>query len=63
VSFGAAAALEFAPDGTVTYQNGGSYVAVPDPAGTAITLTKTGSTTVARITVNRLGKIQLVQLQ
>ena len=62
VSFGAANALEFAPDGTVMYLNSGSFVAVPDPAGTAITLTKARSTQVAKITVNRLGKIQLVQL-
>lgn len=62
VSFGAAAALEFAPDGTVKYQSGTTFVDVPDPDGTAITLTKTGSTDVARVTVNRLGKVQLVEL-
>jgi len=62
VSFGAAAALEFAPDGTVKYLNAGSYIDVPDPDGTAITLTKTGSIDVAKITVNHLGKIQLVSL-
>ena len=62
VSFGAAAALEFAPDGTVRYLNGGAYVAVPDPTGTAITLTKTNTVDVAKITVNRLGKIELVPL-
>jgi len=62
VSFGAAAALEFAPDGTVRYQSGTSYIDVPDPNGTAVTLTKTAMTSVAKITVNRLGKIQLVPL-
>lgn len=62
VSFGAASALEFAPDGTVKYQSGASYIDVPDPDGTAVTLTKTNSTDVAKITVNRLGKIQLVEL-
>jgi Tfp pilus assembly protein FimT len=62
VSFGAAAALEFAPDGTVKYQSSGSYIDVPDPDGTAVTLTKTAMSDVAKITVNRLGKIQLVQL-
>jgi prepilin-type N-terminal cleavage/methylation domain-containing protein len=61
VSFGAAAALEFGPDGTVKYFSGGAYVNVPDPDGTAVTLTK--GTDVAKITVNRLGKIQLVQTQ
>ena len=62
VSFGAAAALEFAPDGTVQYQSGGGFIPVPDPDGTAITLTKVAMSDVAKITVNRLGKIQLVQL-
>ena len=59
VAFGSAANLDFAPDGTVLYYSGGAYIPVPDPNGTAITLTKSSS--VARITVNRLGKIQLVQ--
>lgn len=62
VSFGATSGLEFAPDGTVMYQNAGVWIDVPDPDGTAITLTKTGQTDVARITVNHLGKIQAVQL-
>jgi len=62
VSFGSAAALEFAPDGTVKYLSGGNYVAVPDPTGTAITLTKVGMPDVVRITVNRLGKVQVVAL-
>ena len=62
VSFGAAASLEFAPDGTVKYQSGVSYIDVPDPNGTAVTLTKAGMTDVARITVNRLGKIQEIAL-
>ena len=59
VAFGSAATLDFAPDGTVLYDSSGAYVPVPDPDGTAITLTKDSS--VARITVNRLGKIQLVE--
>jgi type II secretory pathway pseudopilin PulG len=62
VSFGAASALEFAPDGTVKYLSSGVYIDVPDPDGTAVTLTKANSTDVARIVVNRLGKIQLVEL-
>jgi hypothetical protein len=62
VSFGAATSLEFSPQGTVKYQDGVSYLDVPDPAGTAVTLTKTRSSDVAKITVNRLGKIQLVEL-
>ena len=62
VSFGSAASLEFAPDGTVKYLTAGNYVAVPDPNGTAITLTKVGMTDVAKITVNRLGKVQVVAL-
>jgi Tfp pilus assembly protein PilE len=61
VTFGAAASLEFAPDGTVWYQSGGAYIPVPDPDGTAITLVK--ATDVVKITVNRFGKIQLVQAQ
>ena len=62
VSFGAASGLQFAPDGTVMYQNAGVWIDVPDPDGTTVTLTKTGTTDVARITVNHLGKIQAVQL-
>ena len=63
VSFGAAAALEFAPDGTVRYLDKGEYVPLPDPTGTSITLTKTRTTDVASITLNRLGKVQLVPLK
>ena len=62
VSFGAASGLEFAPDGTVMYQNSGVWIDVPDPDGTAVTLTKTNTTVVASISVNHLGKIQAVQL-
>jgi type II secretory pathway pseudopilin PulG len=62
VSFGAAASIQFAPDGTVMYESSGAYIDVPDPAGTAVTLTRTRSTDVAKITVNRLGKVQLVPL-
>lgn len=61
VTFGTAASLEFAPDGSVMYESGGSYIPVPDPDGTAVTVTK--GSDVARITVNRLGKIQLIQAQ
>ena len=44
------------------YQSGGVWIDVPDPNGTAVTLTKTGMSVVASITVNHLGKIQPVQL-
>lgn len=63
VSFGATAPLEFWPDGSVhsdptsaSPPKGSSWPVVA-PAGTAITLTKGSS--IRRITVNGLGKIQL----
>jgi Tfp pilus assembly protein FimT len=59
VAFGSASNLEFGPDGTVKYLSGGAYIDVPDPSGVTLTLTK--GTDIKTITVNRLGKIQLVQ--
>jgi type II secretory pathway pseudopilin PulG len=58
VSFGAASTLEFWPDGTVHKQAGSEspWQEVPT-TGTAITLVK--GTTVKKITVNGLGKIQV----
>jgi prepilin-type N-terminal cleavage/methylation domain-containing protein len=62
VTFGAASTLEFWPDGTVHKQavaeNPWAQVPVVN-GGTAITVVKAG--TVKQITVNGLGKIQLVQ--
>lgn len=59
VSFGTVSILEFWPDGTVHKQVGteNPWTAVPT-AGTAITVTR--NATVKQITVNGLGKIQLV---
>ena len=62
VSFGAISVLEFWPDGTVHKQVGAElpWTQVPvTNGGTAITLVR--GTTVKTITVNGLGKIQLVQ--
>lgn len=60
VSFGAAATLEFWPDGSVHNDQGtGSPWKVVASTGTAITLTK--GSEVKTITVNGLGKITLVQ--
>ncbi len=60
VAFGAASTLEFWPNGTVHQQSGteNPWLQVPT-SGTAITVTK--GTIVKTITVNGLGKIQLVQ--
>ncbi len=60
VTFGATSTLEFWPDGTVHKQVGSEnpWTAVPT-AGTAITVVR--DTTVKTISVNGLGKIQLVQ--
>jgi Tfp pilus assembly protein FimT len=60
VTFGAAKSLEFHPDGTVFQEDAAAtvYAAVP-VTGTAITLTK--GTIVKTITVNGLGKIELVR--
>ena len=60
VTFGAAAALEFWPDGTVHQQQG---TTIPWPAvgaaGASITIVK--NTVTRRIDVNGVGKITLVQ--
>ena len=60
VTFGAAADLEFWPDGSAHQRSGTTNPwPVIAPAGTAVTVTK--GTSVKRITVNGLGKITLVQ--
>ena len=62
VAFGAASTLEFWPDGTVHKQVGAEnpWTQVPvDANGTAVTVVR--GTLVKTITVNGLGKIQLVQ--
>jgi prepilin-type N-terminal cleavage/methylation domain-containing protein len=60
VTFGAAPTLEFWPNGTVHKQAASENPwAVVDVNGTAVTVVK--GTTVKRVTVNGLGKIQLVQ--
>jgi len=60
VTFGAAATLEFWPNGTVHKQAAAENPwTMVDVAGTAITVVK--GTSVKSITVNGLGKIQLVQ--
>ena len=61
VTFGAAPTLEFWPDGSVHQQSGATlpWPVVPANVGTAVTLVK--NTTIARITVNGLGKIQIAQ--
>ena len=60
VAFGAASNLEFWPDGTVHKQTAAEnpWDQVPVVGGSAITVVKAG--TVKQITVNGLGKIQLV---
>jgi Tfp pilus assembly protein FimT len=59
VTFGSAATIEFWPDGSA-HQNGGSNPwGGISSTGTAITLVR--GTTVRRITVNGLGKIQIQQ--
>jgi prepilin-type N-terminal cleavage/methylation domain-containing protein len=60
VTFGTAPMLEFWPNGTVHKQAAGENPwSVVDVAGTAVTVVK--GTSVKTITVNGLGKIQLVQ--
>ena len=62
VKFGAAPALEFWPDGTVHRQLGGEnpWTQAPvDTTGVEITVVK--DTTIRKIRVNGLGKIQLIQ--
>ncbi|HEU5259447.1 MAG TPA: prepilin-type N-terminal cleavage/methylation domain-containing protein [Vicinamibacterales bacterium] len=60
VTFGTAPTLEFWPNGTVHKQVAGENPwSVVDVGGTAVTVVK--GTTVKSITVNGLGKIQLVQ--
>jgi len=60
VTFGTAPTLEFWPNGTVHKQVAGENPwSVVDVGGTAVTVVK--GTTVKSVTVNGLGKIQLVQ--
>jgi prepilin-type N-terminal cleavage/methylation domain-containing protein len=60
VTFGTAPTLEFWPNGTVHKQAAAENPwSVVDVAGTAVTVVK--GTTVKTVTVNGLGKIQLVQ--
>jgi prepilin-type N-terminal cleavage/methylation domain-containing protein len=60
VTFGTAPTLEFWPNGTVHKQAAGENPwSVVDVAGTAVTVVK--GTSVKTVTVNGLGKIQLVQ--
>jgi hypothetical protein len=60
VTFGAAPTLEFWPNGTVHKQAAGENPwATVDVNGTAVTVIK--GTSVKTVTVNGLGKIQLVQ--